>query len=407
MTSVSILDQLRGAGTPKPKADPELAGGLREWLEDSLAGGVARLGVRDRALRVNNEVLGRLGTSGTLPSSLGPRDATAEDLALLRLVRCLFRQWMTTGRIEAPIRDALSAQAASGDPGGAVALVSRMSGEERRAFTDAVSAHASRITATWPALSPAWYPRAHERFTVPLCGGRVMLSGIADLVVGPQATSEASVCIVEIQTGRCTSEDRSALHFLALLETLRAGAAPSRVATYYTGTGELHAEPVDEHLLVSALLRTISGVERLLEPFESRRDQSRRDAGRSCQMTTVQTSPMLHVTLPRAATLTDVLLSPPGPPVDADELTLVRENLVAELRGATRGLRGPRVLRIDAYRIHLALSRAVAGRRSRRALLTVSGFVPSCHRDRGRCAVPARPKLRAGTGCRATARTHG
>ena len=31
------------------------------------------------------------------------------------------------------------------------------------------------------------------------------------------------------------------------------------------------------------------------------------------QMTTVQTSPMLHVTLPRAATLTDVLLSPPDP----------------------------------------------------------------------------------------------
>ena len=58
----------------------------------------------------------------------------------------------------------------------------------------------------------------------------------------------------------------SDLHFLALLETLSAGAAPSRVATYYTGTGELYAEPVDEHLLVSALLRTISGIERLLGP---------------------------------------------------------------------------------------------------------------------------------------------
>ena len=60
VTSVSILDKLRGAGAPRPQADPELAGGLREWLEDSLAGDVARLGVRGRALRVNNEVLGRL-----------------------------------------------------------------------------------------------------------------------------------------------------------------------------------------------------------------------------------------------------------------------------------------------------------------------------------------------------------
>jgi hypothetical protein len=73
-------------------------------------------------------------------------------------------------------------------------------------------------------------------------------------------------------------------------------------------------------------------------------------------MTTVQTSPVLHVTLPRAATLTDVLLSPPGPPVDPGEMRRAREHLVAELRGATSGLRRGQVLRIDAYRIHLALT---------------------------------------------------
>jgi hypothetical protein len=205
----------------------------------------------------------------TIPSSLEPLDVTTEDRALRRLVRCLFRQWITTGRIEAPIRDALSGEAASGDPGGAVALVSRMSGEERRVFTEAVDSHAARITATWPALSPAWYPRASERFTGPLCGGRVVLAGIADLVVGPQAASESSVCIVEVQTGRRSTRHRNDLHFLGLLETLRAGAAPSRVATYYTGTGELHAEPVDEHLLAGALLRTVSGIHSLCsEPFD-------------------------------------------------------------------------------------------------------------------------------------------
>ena len=268
VTSVSILDKLRGAGIPRPKADPELAGGLRKWLEDSLAADVARLGVRGRALRVNNEALGRLRPSESVPSSLRPRDATTGELALLRLVRCLFRQWITTGCIDDPISDALSGEAASGDPGGAVALVSRMSGKERVAFTDAVGAHAARITATWPALSAAWLPRVHERFTVPLCGGRVMLSGIADLVIGPHAASEASVCIVSVQAGRLRGEHRTDLHFLALLETLRAGAAPSRIATYYTGTGELHAEPVDEPLLVAALLRTISGVETLCSQMQ-------------------------------------------------------------------------------------------------------------------------------------------
>ncbi len=138
-----------------------------------------------------------------------------------------------------------------------------MSDDERRMLFEDLRMHSTRIAATWPALSPAWFPRSHERLTVPLCGGRVVLSGIADLVVGPQAAIEASVCVVGVEAGRRGAEPRTHLHFLALLETLRAGAAPSRVATYYTRTGELDAEPVDEHLLVSALLRVVAGAEAL------------------------------------------------------------------------------------------------------------------------------------------------
>lgn len=84
--------------------------------------------------------------------------------------------------------------------------------------------------------------------------------------------------------------------------------------------------------------------------------QLRRQPGRSHKVTTVQTSPVLHVTLPRSATLTDVLVSPPGARVDADVLGQAREHLVKELRRATGGVQRGQVLRIDAYRIHLALT---------------------------------------------------
>ena len=266
-TPASLLDKLRGVGFPRPKVDPELAGGLREWLEDSVSGHVAQLGVRGRVQlsRVQLSSLVPDATANSQPASTwsSHRVGSTDPVCLRAMVRCLFRQWTTTGRIDDPIEDAISGESASGDPEGAVELVSRMSGEERRLLADVVRAHADQITATWPALSPAWYPRSHERLTVPLCGGTVVLAGIADLVVGPQASSEASVCIVEVQTERRRVEHRVDLHFLALLETLRAGAAPSRVATYYTGTGELDAQPVDEPLLVRALLRTIAGVERL------------------------------------------------------------------------------------------------------------------------------------------------
>jgi hypothetical protein len=113
-------------------------------------------------------------------------------------------------------------------------------------------------------LCPAWYPRTRERISIPLCGGRILLDGVVDLVMGAQAADEATVCIVQIYTSpRDVQALRADLHFHALLETLRAGASPYRVASYSTGTGELYVEPVDEHLLVGALLKTIEWTERL------------------------------------------------------------------------------------------------------------------------------------------------
>ncbi len=252
----SLLDKLRALGTPRPRVDPELAGGLREWLEDSLAGHVQRLRPQGGALLVDRKAIERAAAPGSRPDVAG----APHDAVLRALVRSVFRQWATTGSIDDPIRDAISGQAASGDPEGAVQLLSRMNDDERRLLFEDVRRHAARIAATWPTLSPAWFPRSHERLTIPLCGGRVLLAGTADLLVGPQATSEASVCVVGVETERRRREPQTHLHFLALLETLRAGAAPSRVANYYTHTGELDAEPVDEHLLVRALLRVVSDV---------------------------------------------------------------------------------------------------------------------------------------------------
>ena len=261
--ATSLLDKLRGSGSPRPRIDPELAGGLKEWLEDSFVDQMARLELRGRALRVNSRALEGSANSEFASTSLGHRGGPTDGLSLSAVVRCLFRQWVTTGQIGDPMGDAIAGLAASGDPVGAIDFVSRMNEEEISQFTEVVGAHAARIVATWPTLSPAWYPRTRERMTIPLCGGRLVLAGIADLVVGSQATSEASVCIVEVETEQRRSEHRSRLHFLALLETLRAGAAPSRVATYYTATGELDVEPVNERLLVRALRRTVAGAERL------------------------------------------------------------------------------------------------------------------------------------------------
>jgi hypothetical protein len=64
----------------------------------------------------------------------------------------------------------------------------------------------------------------------------------------------------------------------------------------------------------------------------------------------------LHVSLPRAAALTDVLLATPGPEVEGPELARATERVVLGLAEAFRSARAQPALRIDAYQLQLAMS---------------------------------------------------
>ena len=191
-----------------------------------------------------------------------PRVVTVE-LARGSLVDAVFRQWVTTGRLDDPWSDALGAVAVEDEGDGIAAFVEALPPESRRALAEEIADHAAGIVARWPVPSPTWLPRTQERVVVPLVGGRVVMSGVVDLAFGGPAGERASVCVVEIKSGRRRLEHRGDLHFYALLETLRSGAPPFRIATYYTRTGELDVEPVTDDVLVGALQRALAGTVRL------------------------------------------------------------------------------------------------------------------------------------------------
>ena len=259
-----LLRRLRGDGLPRPVIDPGLAGGLRDWLEDGLVESVAALPVGTEVVRVNKESLNQvlLCEAHLVAGRSAPRVGTVE-LARGTMVDALFRQWVTTGIIDEPWTDALAAFEADGDRDGVIAFVSALPGANQRRLRAEVAEHAAHITERWPVPSPSWLPRTQERLEVPLCGGRVVLAGVVDLVLGSPAQDRASVCLVELKSGARRIEHRPDLHFYALLEALRSGAPPFRIATYYSGTGELDAEPVGEDTLVGALSRALDGTMRL------------------------------------------------------------------------------------------------------------------------------------------------
>ncbi len=260
------LSLLRGGGRSRPTVDRDAAWGLREWVEDELAGwpgdGAAPVAVGWWALPLGSAVpwsgsavtsSGRAAADGAGPER-GRRGAGAErpaDRVLDGLVRILFRQWVTCGRVQDPLADALAGLRAGGDPAGLAATVAGLPTARRRALAAELARHVGRLSRTWPTVDPGWVPRTGERWTVPVAGGRAVLLGHPDLVLGWPARERASVGLVAVTAGPVGSAPWRRAWFAALVETLRSGAPPFQVSVFSTGDGTIDTRAVAAHDLVA------------------------------------------------------------------------------------------------------------------------------------------------------------
>jgi hypothetical protein len=256
-----LLASLRGDSSRRPLVDPGLAGGLRDWLEDGLCS--LPLGVQTPIL-VNKQTL-RDALAGRANRPRVERPITG-SMALGALMDALFRQFVTIGYIEDPMRNGLDALRVDPRRSEVVDFVRGLELQERADFEDELKTQSAILVSRWPRLSPSWLPRTQERITVPLAGGDVILVGNIDLIVGAPSAGHASVGLIEVKSGRARIEDRDDLRFYALLETLRSGAAPFRVATFYTRTGLIETEDVDDGLLTSSVQRVLTGINRMVAP---------------------------------------------------------------------------------------------------------------------------------------------
>ncbi len=256
-----LLDELRGRGHARPAADPALAWGWRDWLEDAVAG--AGGGAGQHRLTVTPALASQALTCDThLHDALRTRRDLSWSRVRQLLVGTVFRQWVTVGTSGEPLAAALAGLAAAGDPAGVLGWVAALPPAQLRRLRAEVAAHARRIRTCWPVPPASWMPRTAEQLAVPLCGGRVVLSAVADLVLGPPAGTEATVCIVRVEAGSPQDEHRQQLHMCALLQTLRSGAPPFRVATWYSESGRLDVDDVDDELLLEAQQRTVTAAVR-------------------------------------------------------------------------------------------------------------------------------------------------
>ena len=165
------------------------------------------------------------------------------------LVRALFRQLVATGHVEDPLGDACNALRVDPARADMVGHIDALPEPERAALAAALRTHAEHLANLTPRFAAGWLPRTGDRVAIPLAGGRVVLCGMFDLLVGAPEPGRATLCALGLTTGGRWAQARTALHYLALLETLRSGTPPFRLALLHSAIGRYGVEDVlEEHL---------------------------------------------------------------------------------------------------------------------------------------------------------------
>lgn len=117
----------------------------------------------------------------------------------------------------------------------------------------------------WPPLKAAWRPTTEARLRTELCKGKVVVSGKVDLALGAPVGNEAGRVFVELKSGSARAQHLDDLRLYALLETLRIGVPPRRLAVHSLDSGSLLVVDVNLDVLEAAVHRTIAGIRKLLE----------------------------------------------------------------------------------------------------------------------------------------------
>lgn len=252
-----VLARLRDRSAQRPRFDPGLAGGLRAWLEDGAGALVARRGDDALPLHLGPRLL--LGPADqNSPSrqtlALAPkRENYPSQVVTSYLVHALFRQLVTTGSVGDPLTDALDALGLHPNRAGLIGHVGRLDRRARTELRAELTDQIGHLRELTPHFAPGWLPRTDDRVAIPLAGGRVVLCGVFDLLVGAPAPGQASLCALQLTSGGPWAFARTALHYLALLETLRHGNPPFRLGLLDSAVGRYVIEDVQqEHLRAMA-----------------------------------------------------------------------------------------------------------------------------------------------------------
>lgn len=152
-------------------------------------------------------------------------------------------------------------------------LISMNPGDHAQLRSYAVDMY-TRFEECFPKLKSAWRPVTESSSRYELFGGAIVLGTRSDLTLG---TADQKV-IIDVKSGGLHTSHREDLRFYALVEALRSGMAPRRLATYSLSAARADVEDVSEGVLQAAVRRVVAGVRLIVEIELDKREPTRRPA---------------------------------------------------------------------------------------------------------------------------------
>jgi hypothetical protein len=260
-----VLDLLGSRADDRPEFPAGLRAELRADLEDGLRplldalppGETLRLskyplaqvhGCEARFLAAQAEPF-----AWTVPSARGTIAHKAVELSI---------HWRSEPRPLELVDEAM-ARVARGD-GTLARFLDTCSPAEQAELRGEANDRVAKFLECFPPLKPAWRPVTESAVRVELFDQRVILQGRVDLTLGQPRGVTAGKVLIDLKTGGFSPAHADDLRFYALLETMRIGTPPIRLATYYLDSGRAHPEAVTADVLRTAVRRTIDGATRLV-----------------------------------------------------------------------------------------------------------------------------------------------
>ena len=120
----------------------------------------------------------------------------------------------------------------------------------------------------FPPLKPAWRPVLESSARYEMFDKRIIMSTKTDLTLG----ASGNKVIIDVKTGSLHPHHREELRFYALIEALRTGLAPRKLATLSLLTARIDVEDVTEGVLQAATRKTADAIRKMYELEREKRE---------------------------------------------------------------------------------------------------------------------------------------